>query len=441
MHLTLEQFIAKGKLSLPDVLYGIPGTQSMHFLPVMAYPQGIFLSSSRFVEDRIHRDSKETAARAPSAYAEERKILNIDFAYSQSGGSSATMSSLHWAIAQEHGGYTLLSRSSEWDYSHDEAEAKVSAYALYLQRMNVDKTETAPIVDMVLKLKNYPSLDFIRVSAMSFAGVGDKVDVDVLDDLVERLKAFCEAPRWSKRGTRPYADLERLSSSLTRFLRKYVDEAVLENIDEAIATGMGSVEALERAGQALKTRAFREGDKFNAVECVANEYAAQSLIDADVPPSPQQQAVFLAAIERAAETGFSLVRANINLANRRIARLRKYEQLIESKASRLPDGEITYVEAMETLRQLVNVERAANDNPDGQDSAELIDAATSFRVALALGRRFAQEVHAEIVADFAASIPDIHTLLAAICSSDFPAALEEEVEHRFEAESRARGVK
>ncbi len=440
MLLTLEQFIAKGKLSLPDVLHGIPGAQSMHFLPVMAYPQGIFLSSSSFVEDRADRGSK-AAPRTPSSYAEERKIMNIDFAYSQSDGSSTTMSSLQWALAQEHGGFTLLSRSSEWGYSHDEAEAVISAYAHYLQRMGVDKTDPVPVVDMVLKLKDYPSLDFIRSSAMSFAGVSDMVDVEDLDDLVDRLEAFCEAPRWAKRGTRPYADLKRLSGSLIRFLREYVDEAVLENIDEAVATGMPPVEALERVGQALKTRAFREGDKFNAIECVANEFSAQALIDADDPPSPQQRAVFLAAIERAAETGFSLVRSNIILANRRITQLRKYEQLIENKARRLPDGEITYADAMETLRQLVNLERAANDNPDGQDAAELIDAATSFKVALALGRRFAQEVHDEIVADFAASLPDIHMLLAAIRSSDFPADLEDEVEHRFEADSLARGFK
>ena len=440
MLLTLEQFIAKGKLSLPDVLHGIPGAQSMHFLPVMAYPQGIFLSSSSFVEDRVHKDEK-AVPRVPSSYAEERKIMNIDFAYSQSDGSSATTNSLQWAIVQEHGGYTLLSRSLEWGFSHDKAEAIISAYALYLQRMGIDRTDTVPVVDLVLKLKNYPVFDFIRSSAMKFAGVSETVSVEALDDLVDRLSSFCEAPRWAKRGTRPYADLNRLSAALIRFLREYVDEAVLENIDEAVATGMPPVDALERVGQALKTRAFREGDKFDAIECVANEYSGQALIDADVPPSPQQMAVFLAAIERAAETGFSLVRSNVNLANRRITKLRKYEQLIESKARRLPDGEITYTDAMETLRQLVNLERAANDNPEGRDAAELIDAATSFKVALALGRRFAHEVHDEIVADFAASLPDIHMLLAAIRSSDFPSDFEDEVEHRFEADSLARGVR
>ncbi|TLX16443.1 hypothetical protein [Rhizobium sp. MHM7A] len=439
MLLTIDQFIAKAKLALPDVLYGLPGAHRMHFLPVMAYPKGVFVSSSIFVEDRISRDGKEKTPPAPTAYAEERKIMNVDFACSQSGGTGATMNSLFWALAQENGGYTLLSRSSEWEYSHDEAETTISAYALYLRRMGVDQTDTSPIVDTFLKLKNYPALDFIRASAMKFSKVGDQVAVDGMEDLIERLKAFCEAPRWSERGTRPYADLERLSGSFTRFLRRYVDEPVLENIDEAIATGMPAVEALERAGQALKTHAFRVDDKFSAIECMANEYSGQSLIDADVPPSPEQLAIFLAAIERAAETGFSVVRTNINLANRRIAKLKQYEKLIESKASRLQDGEITFAEAMETLRQVVNLERAANDNPEGQDAAELIDAATSFKVALALARRFAQEVHEEIVADFEASLPDIHALLAAIRSSDFPADLE--VEQRIENDGAAHGIK
>lgn len=351
------------------------------------------------------------------------------------------MNSLFWALAQENGGYTLLSRSSEWEYSHDEAETTISAYALYLRRMGVDAADTSPLVDTFLKLKNYPALDFVRASAMKFSNVGDQVAVDGIEDLIERLKAFCEAPRWSERGTRPYADLERLSDSFTRFLRKYVDEAVLENIDEAIATGMPAVEALERAGQALKTHAFRVDDKFSAIECMANEYSGQSLVDADVPPSPEQLAIFLAAIERAAETGFSVVRANINLANRRIAKLKQYEKLIESKASRLQDGEITFAEAMETLRQVVNLERAANDNPEGQNVAELIDAATSFKVALALARRFAQEVHEKIVADLEASLPDIHALLAAIRSADFPADPEEEVEQRIENDGAAHGIK
>lgn len=438
MLLTLEQFIAKGKLSLPDVLHGIPGAQSMHFLPVMAYPQGIFLSSSNFVEDRPSRD-ENVVPRVPSSYAEERKIINLDFAYSQSDGSSTTMNSLQWAIAQEHGGYTLLSHSSEIGYFHDEAEAIISAYALYLQRVGVDKTTTAPVVDLVLKLNDYPSFAFIRSSAMSFAGVSETVSVESLDDLVDRLETFCEPPNWSDRGTRPYADLRRISRALIKFMRRNCDASVLENIDEAVAMGMAPPDALKRVGRALRSKAFRNGDAFDAIACVANFYGGQALVDADVPPSPQQRAVFLAAIERAAETGFSFASSNINLAKRRIAKLRKYEELIENKARRLSDGEITYAHAMETLRQLVNVERAANDNPDGQDAAELIDAATSFKVALALGRRFAQEVHDEIVADFAASLPDIHMLLAAIRSSDFPADLEDKVEHRFEADSLARG--
>lgn len=436
MLLTIEQFIAKAKLALPDVLYGVPGAHRMHFLPVMAYPKGVFVSSSRFVEERTPWDGKENTPTVPSAYAEERKFMNVDFACSQSGDNS-----LLWVLTQENGGYTLLSRSSEWEYSHDKAETTISAYALYLRRMGADAVDTSPIVDTFLKLKNHPALDFVRASAMKFAAVGDRVTVDGIGDLIESLNAFCEAPRWPERGTRPYADLERLSSSFTRFLRKYVDEAVLENIDEAIATGMPTVEALERAGQALKTHAFRVDDKFSAIECMASQYSGQSLIDADVPPSPEQLAILLAAIERAAETGFSAVRANINLANRRIAKLKQYEKLIENKASRLQDGEITFAEAMETLRQVVNLERAANDNPEGQDAAELIDAATSFKVALALARRFAQEVHEDIVADFEVSLPDIHALLAAIRSSDFPADLEEEVEQRVENVGAAHGIK
>jgi len=259
-------------------------------------------------------------------------------------------------------------------------------------------------------------------------------------ELIERLKAFCEAPRWSERGARPYADLERLSGSFIRFLRQYVDEAVLENVDEAIATGMPAVEALERAGQALTTHAFRVGDKFLAIDCMANKHSGQSLIDADVPPTPEQLAIFIAAIDRAAETGFSMVRANINLAGRRIAKLKQYETLIESKARRVQDGEITFAEAMEILRQVVNLERAANDNPEGQDAAELIDAAISLKVSLALARRFAQEVHEEIVADFGASIPDIHVLLGAIRPTDLPIAVEEEVDQRIESDGSAHGI-
>jgi hypothetical protein len=438
MILTVDQFIAKGKLALPDVLYGLPSAHRMHFLPVMVYPKGVFVSSARHVEHRIHRDDKENASVALNSYADERRHMNIDFAFSQASETELPTDSLSWALAQETGGYTLITRSSEWGYCHDEAEAAIKAYALYLNRMGVEFTETAPLIDTFLKLKNYPALDFIRTAAMSFAKVKDSVEVAGMDSLLESLKAFCDAPRWPERGTRPYADLERLSGSFTDFLRKYADEAVLENIDEAIATGMPPVEALERVGQALKTNAFCDGDKFSAIDCLANEYSGQSLIDADEPPSPEQGAVFLKAIERAAETGFSVVRANINLANRRIAKLKQYENLIENKASRLPDGEITFSAAMETLRQVVNLERAANDNPAGQVAIELIDAATSFKVALALARRFAQEVHEEIVTDFEASLPDIHTLLAAIRSSDFPSELEKEVGQRIDSDGGTR---
>jgi hypothetical protein len=429
MHLSIEEFIAKGKLSLPDVLFGLPAAHRMHFVPVMSYPGGVYVSSPRYVEDQVNPPGGEHKLPDHNSYLEERRNITIDFAYIEAQ-RRGNVRSAWWVSAQETG-YTLLSRSTEWELFHSRAETMISAYALYLNRTGMATVDAAPVVDAFLRFRNYPNLPFVKDAALHFIGGHEKIEVAALPGVIEQLQAFCQAPSWAERGTRPYADLEKLSGSFKRFLRENVDEAVLANIDEAIATGMSTIEALERAGQALKVQAFRDGDKFDPIAAMANVYSRQAFFDADNPPSPEQILVFRAAIDRACETGLSVGKESVIVAKRRILNLRRYEQLIESKASRISDGEITFNDALQILRQVVNLERAANDNPEGDVVDELIDAATSFKVAIALARRFAQQVHEDIMSDFESSLPDVHSLLSAIRSTDFPPDLEEEVEQRI----------